>query len=737
MSLSKQLYIIISFIFFMIFAGNFVISVNNTKEYLETESTTKAQDTATSLGMTLKAYMKDKNDPEIKSIISAIANRGFYKEIRLEDVNIIIDQEDLFSKSEQIIGEGWEVVSVSIDPALGSIETVGNSNELADQLAQLENLEESFYEEDESSKNPSEFIFTPSKNFKQRKELDITVEVNNGVQTIKETVSLSVSNVIAKVTRAEKFEYIPQWFIDMIPLHMTEQKSEISNGWNITAVIYVSANAGDAYAKLYDQAKGAIFYAMGAFFVSILFLVIFLQLILKPLKAIESLAESIAKGRFDTIKKLPWTTELRNVSSAMNEMSDKIEGVIKKLNNNLQEMTKKLSEDDLTSLQLRQTFETDIKKMFIEKASGYVFILKIDDLANYAKHHTNKEVEAFLKKFADVLKKVSPQATAYRFYGSEFAMIVQNVGEEEAKAIASKLKEEFHKLAMEVSIDEIAHAGGTPFNKIGTIDGMLANALEAYEKAKLIGPNEFFLKDEGDLARDMEEWKSLVFDIIDNKKFEVGYIGQAYGLKQNMKNTLLMEEAFTQAKDKQGELIPIGTFISIAEQYNKVKDFDKVVVQKVVEHIKKNNIKHSISINLSLDSLFDIGFKNWLKNYVLQNEMIASQLVFSATAYGVTKDVEKFRFFIEAMHEAGAKVIIKRFETKFIPLDDIKDFNLDYIRLARDYTNGIASDSTKKGFVESMQELSQLLNIKLFAENVKGDDDFKVVESLELYGASR
>ena len=85
MSLSKQLYIIISIIFILIFTGNFIISVKNTKEYLEIESITKAQDTATSLGMSLKTLLKDKYDPEIGSIINAIANRGFYKEIRLEN----------------------------------------------------------------------------------------------------------------------------------------------------------------------------------------------------------------------------------------------------------------------------------------------------------------------------------------------------------------------------------------------------------------------------------------------------------------------------------------------------------------------------------------------------------------------------------------------------------------------------------------------------------------------------
>ena len=76
----------------------------------------------------------------------------------------------------------------------------------------------------------------------------------------------------------------------------------------------------------------------------------------------------------------------------------------------------------------------------------------------------------------------------------------------------------------------------------------------------------------------------------------------------------------------------------------------------------------------------------------------------------------------------GLKMILKRFESKFIPLDEIKNYNLDYIRLARDYTNGISKDSTKLGFVESMQELAALLNIKVFAENVKEDDDFDVVK---------
>ena len=89
------------------------------------------------------------------------------------------------------------------------------------------------------------------------------------------------------------------------------------------------------------------------------------------------------------------------------------------------------------------------------------------------------------------------------------------------------------------------------------------------------------------------------------------------------------------------------------------------------------------------------------------------------------------------MHKCGAKIIIKRFETKFIALNDLKDFNLDYIRLARDYTNNISNDYSKQACVESISELGTLLNIKVFAENVQDDQDLEFIKKHHLYAASR
>ncbi len=363
MSLSKQLYIIISLIFFMIFAGNFLISVKNTKEYflisvkntkeyLESESVTKAQDTATSLGMTLKALLKNKKDPEIESILRAIGNRGFYKEIRLEDTAFTFLDSEIIENSKNLPQDIlWKINEVSVDIKYGSIQLENDDDDFGNELLELENDEVSLDSNDDE-KN-SVYTFVPSKEYLNGGMIPIKFSASYEDQLINSITHLDLNKVLVNISRDVKFESVPQWFIDSLPMEMPEKRSEISDGWKTTATIYVSANPGEAYAKLYEQAEGAIYYAFVAFVISIVLLIIFLRLILQPLDSIESLAVSIAQGKFETIKKLPWTTEIRNVAIAMNDMSTKIEGVMTKLNKNLENMTQKLSIDGLTGLSLK------------------------------------------------------------------------------------------------------------------------------------------------------------------------------------------------------------------------------------------------------------------------------------------------------------------------------------------------------------------------------------------------
>ncbi|MCW8889482.1 MAG: EAL domain-containing protein [Sedimenticola sp.] len=86
MTLSKQLIALIVALLLLVFAGTFLISVHNTRDYLEKQLESHAQDAATSLGLSISPYMEEKDIATVTSMTDAIFDRGFYRVIRVEDM---------------------------------------------------------------------------------------------------------------------------------------------------------------------------------------------------------------------------------------------------------------------------------------------------------------------------------------------------------------------------------------------------------------------------------------------------------------------------------------------------------------------------------------------------------------------------------------------------------------------------------------------------------------------------
>ena len=87
MSLSRQLILLVSLLFALVFAGTFVITADNTRRYLATQLESHAQDTATSLALSLSPHLANDDVLLMESMVDAIFDRGYYREIVVEAVD--------------------------------------------------------------------------------------------------------------------------------------------------------------------------------------------------------------------------------------------------------------------------------------------------------------------------------------------------------------------------------------------------------------------------------------------------------------------------------------------------------------------------------------------------------------------------------------------------------------------------------------------------------------------------
>lgn len=88
MSLTKQFSIGFLFVLILVFFGTVYINVNSFRDYIESQLSSHAQDTATSLGLSITPYVGDENSlPIVETMINAIFDSGYYQSIVLRDTN--------------------------------------------------------------------------------------------------------------------------------------------------------------------------------------------------------------------------------------------------------------------------------------------------------------------------------------------------------------------------------------------------------------------------------------------------------------------------------------------------------------------------------------------------------------------------------------------------------------------------------------------------------------------------
>jgi len=114
MSLSKQMMLFITAMLVILLLGTFLLNLNNTRSFLETQLQSHAQDTATSLGLSLSSVASPDDPSSMETMINAVFDRGYYSHIAMRDMdgNVIYEK----TNSQAINGiPNWFIDLISIN----------------------------------------------------------------------------------------------------------------------------------------------------------------------------------------------------------------------------------------------------------------------------------------------------------------------------------------------------------------------------------------------------------------------------------------------------------------------------------------------------------------------------------------------------------------------------------------------------------------------------------------------
>ena len=94
MTLYRQLVIFTLVLFFILFTGTWLAKLQSTRSFLIDQLESHAQDTATSLGLSISQYDVEEDVTVIETMINAVFDRGYYRIVRYSDVqgNVLVER---------------------------------------------------------------------------------------------------------------------------------------------------------------------------------------------------------------------------------------------------------------------------------------------------------------------------------------------------------------------------------------------------------------------------------------------------------------------------------------------------------------------------------------------------------------------------------------------------------------------------------------------------------------------
>ncbi|MYM63278.1 EAL domain-containing protein [Pseudomaricurvus sp. HS19] len=123
MTLYRQLSVAITLLIVVLMAGNVTVTVFNARSFLAEQMQVHAQDTATSLGLTISHAAQGLDRAQVQSVIDAVFDHGFYQRVAYRSYNgqLMLERK----ASAEVNGvPGWFVELLAVPVAQGKAEVV-------------------------------------------------------------------------------------------------------------------------------------------------------------------------------------------------------------------------------------------------------------------------------------------------------------------------------------------------------------------------------------------------------------------------------------------------------------------------------------------------------------------------------------------------------------------------------------------------------------------------------------
>jgi diguanylate cyclase (GGDEF)-like protein len=187
-----------------------------------------------------------------------------------------------------------------------------------------------------------------------------------------------------------------------------------------------------------------------------------------------------------------------------------------------------------------------------------------------------------------------------------------------------------------------------------------------------------------------------------------------------------MFEILLRLKDDAGNIISPGAYIPAAERFGLMRAVDIWVVAEVIKMIEVMNKsgqlnKPLVFINLSANSLIDIGFCDYVLALLKDHNIPDDSICFEITETAAIKNIQQAKDFMWHLKKAHCLFALDDFGAGMSSFSYLKNLPVDYLKIDGSFVNKMDENTVDQAMVAAIHQIGQVMSIQTIAEHVENE----------------
>jgi len=212
---------------------------------------------------------------------------------------------------------------------------------------------------------------------------------------------------------------------------------------------------------------------------------------------------------------------------------------------------------------------------------------------------------------------------------------------------------------------------------------------------------------------------------------EEGRVGLAFQpvFRSGPRPLIAFHEGLIRIRDRNGRTIPAGEFIPAIENTSLVQAIDKIALQKALDMLRADP-RQRLSVNISMNSIGDVGWMNILNRGCRDQAHIADRLIIEITESTPILDPEFVAYFMEKGHELGCSFAIDDFGAGFTGFSHFRKYKFDMVKIDGQFIRDLPNNRDNQVLVQALVSIAKQFDMFTVAEFVETKEESAFVQKL-------